>query len=194
MLVGFLQSLNFCQLVEPSVLENTNLQTTPSHSTADLLFFPGLVQSKRPDSLVQQGALEFGWCLGCVDPEQYFSSRFLHILLLSVAYRFSVYPTQGYFIILWSPAKVHCLEEWHLLDNITTLIELLDNNRRVLVAMSCSKDRPMEHAELLAHSLVFFTKSTARVWKCTSVSSPPAWSNSIPSMLYPTLTSLTSRT
>ena len=148
MLVGFLQSLNFCQLVEPSVLENTNLQTTPSHSTADLLFFPGLVQSKRPDSLVQQGALEFGWCLGCVDPEQYFSSRFLHILLLSVAYRFSVYPTQGYFIILWSPAKVHCLEEWHLLDNITTLIELLDNNRRVLVAMSCSKDRPMEHAEL----------------------------------------------
>ena len=89
MLVGFLQSLNFCQPVEPSVLEITNLQTTPSHSTADLLFFPGLVQSERPDSLVQQGALEFGWCLGCVDPEQYFSSRFLHVLLLSVAYRFS---------------------------------------------------------------------------------------------------------
>ena len=47
MLVGFLQSLNFCQLVEPSVLEITNLQTTPSHSTADLLFFPDLVQSER---------------------------------------------------------------------------------------------------------------------------------------------------
>ena len=46
MLVGFLQSLNFCQPVEPSVLENTNIQTTPSHSTADLLFFPGLIQSE----------------------------------------------------------------------------------------------------------------------------------------------------
>ena len=64
MLVGFLQSLHFCRRVEPSVLENTNLLTTPSHSTADLLFFPGLVQSERPDSLIQQRALEFGWCLG----------------------------------------------------------------------------------------------------------------------------------
>ena len=152
MLFDFLQSLNFCQLVEPSVLENTNLQTTPSHSTADLLFFPGLVQSKRPDSLVQQGALEFGWCLGCVDPEQYFSSRFLHILLLSVAYRFSQSVRRKV------TSTLHGLQRrctvwnngifWTDSDNITTLIELLDNNRRVLVAMSCSKDRPKEHAEL----------------------------------------------
>ena len=152
MLVGFLQSLNFCQLVEPSLLENTNLQTTPSHSTADLLFFPGLVQSKRPDNLIQQGALEFGWCLGCVEPEQYFSSRFLHILLLSVAYRFSQSVRRKV------TSSLHGLQRrctvwrngisWTDSDNITTLIELLDNNRRVLVAMSCSKDRPMEHAEL----------------------------------------------
>ena len=152
MLVGFLQSLNFCRPVEPSVLENTNLQTTPSHSTADLLFFPGLVQSERPDILVQQRALEFGWCLVCVDPEQYFSSRFLHILLLSVAYRFSRSVRRKVI------SSLHGLQRrctvwkngisWTDSDNITTLIELLDNNRRVLVAMSCSKDRPMEHAKL----------------------------------------------
>ena len=152
MLVGFLQSLNFCRPVEPSVLENTNLQTTPSHSTVDLLFFPGLIQSERPDSLVQQGALEFGWCLVCVDPEQYFSSRFLHILLLSVAYRFSrsvrrkvtsSLPGLQRRCTVWKNGI-----SWTDSDNITTLIELLDNNRRVLVAMSCSKDRPMEHAKL----------------------------------------------
>ena len=152
MLVGFLQSLNFCQLVEPSVLENTNLQTTPSHSTADLLFFPGLIQSKRPDNLVQQRALEFGWCLGCVDPEQYFSSRFLHILLLSVAYRFSQ-SVRRKVTSSFCGLQRRCTVwkngiSWTDSDNITTLIELLDNNRRVLVAMSCSKDRPMEHAEL----------------------------------------------
>ena len=152
MLVGFLQSLNFCQPVEPSVLENTNLQTTPSHSTADLLFFPGLVQSERPDSLVQQEALKFGWCLGCVDPEQYFSSRFLHILLLSVAYRFSQSVRRK---VTSSPHGLQrrCIVwkngiSWTDSDNITTLIELLDNNRRVLVAMSCSKDRPMKYAKL----------------------------------------------
>ena len=48
MLVGFLQSLNFCRPVEPSVLENTNLQTTPSHSTADLLLF-SLVSFSQSD-------------------------------------------------------------------------------------------------------------------------------------------------
>ena len=152
MLVGFLQSLNFCQLVEPSVLEITNLQTTPSHSTADLLFFPGLVQSERPDSLVQQGALEFGWCLGCVDPEQYFSSRFLHVLLLSVAYRFSR-PIRRKITPSLCGLQRRCNVwkngiSWTNSDNIATIIELLDNNRWVLVAMSCSKDRPMEHAKL----------------------------------------------
>ena len=148
MLVGFLQSLNFCRPVEPSVLENTNLQTTPSHSTANLLFFPGLVQSERPDCLVQQGALEFGWCLGCVDPNEFFSSRFLHVLLLSVAYKFPLSP----------PSSVSGLQRictvwkngifWRNYDNITTVIELLDNNRWVLVAMSCDDSTPIEHAEL----------------------------------------------
>ena len=149
MLVSFLQSLNFCRPVEPSVLENTNLQTTPSHY---LLFFPGLIQSERPDSLVQQGALEFGWCLVCVDPEQYFGSRFLHILLLSVAYRFSQ-SVRRKVTSCFRDLQRRCTVwkngiSWTDSDNITTLIELLDNNRRVLVAMSCSKDRPMEHAKL----------------------------------------------
>ena len=144
MLVGFLQSLNFCRPVEPSVLENTNLQTTPTHSTADLLFFPGLIQSERPDSLVQLGALEFGWCLGCVDPNEFFSSRFLHVLLLSVAYKFPL-ASQGLHRMcrVWRNGIF-----WRNCDDITTVIELLDNNRWVLVAMSCDDSTPIEHAEL----------------------------------------------
>ena len=145
MLVGFLQSLNFCRPVEPSVLENTNLQTTPSHSTADLLFFPGLVQSERPDSLVQQlGALEFGWCLRCMDPHEFLSSRFLHVLLLSVAYKFPL-ASQGLHRMcrVWRNGIF-----WRNCDDITTVIELLDKNRCVLVAMSCDDTSPVEHAEL----------------------------------------------
>ena len=37
---------------------------------------------------------------------------------------------------------------WRNYDNITTVIELLDNNRCVLVAMSCDDSTPVEHAEL----------------------------------------------
>ena len=145
MLVGFLQSLNFCRPVEPSVLDNTNLQTTPSHSTADLFFFPGLVQSERPDSLVQQlGALEFGWCLKCMDPHEFLSSRFLHVLLLSVAYKFPL-ASQGLnrMCRVWRNGIF-----WRNYDDITTVIELHDNNRCVLVAMSCDDTSPVEHAEL----------------------------------------------
>ena len=141
MLVGFLTSLDFCRPVDPSVLQYTNLQTTPSHSTADLLFFPGLIQSERPESLVQQlGALEFGWCLKCMDPHEFLSSRFLHLLLLSVAYEF---PLASRFnprsaisglqrkCTIWRNGIF-----WRDNNNTCTVIELLDNNRCVMAAMS----------------------------------------------------------
>ena len=153
MLVGFLISLDFCRPVEPSVLQYTNLQTTPSHSTADLLFFPGLVQSEPPGSLVQQlGTLEFGWCLKCMDPHEFFSSRFLHLLLLSVAYEF---PLAGQFkprssvsdlqrkCIIWRNGIF-----WKDDNNTCTVIELLDNNRCVLVAMSYNEPSTVEYAKL----------------------------------------------
>ena len=143
MLVGFLTSLDFCRPVDPSVLQYTNLQTTPSHSTADL-FFPGLILSERPDSLVQQGALKFGWCLRCMDPHEFLSSRFLHILLLSVAYKFPL-ASEGLHRMcrVWKNGIF-----WRNYDDITTVIELLDNNRCVLLAMSCDVTSPVEHAEL----------------------------------------------
>ena len=152
MVVGFLQSLDFCQPVELAVLENTNLQTAPPHSTTDLLFFPGLVKSERPDSLVQHGALNFGWCLRCVVSHEFFSSRFLHVLLLFVAYNFPLkVSSQGLHRVcrVWRNGIF-----WRNYDDITTVIELLDNNRFVLVAMSCNDSTlindlaPIQHAEL----------------------------------------------
>ena len=150
MLVGFLTSLDFCRPVDPSVLQYTNLQTTPSHSTADLLFFPGLVQSERPDSLVQQGALEFGWCLKCMNPHEFLSSRFVHLLLLSVAYQFPLASRSN------PCSSVSGLQRkctiwrngifWRDDNNTCTVIELLDNNRCVMVAMSYTST--VEYAKL----------------------------------------------
>ena len=150
MLVKFLTSLDFCRPVDPSVLQYTNLQTTPSHSTADLLFFPGLVQSERQDSLVQQGALEFGWCLKCMNPREFLSSRFVHLLLLSVAYQFPLASRSN------PCSSVSGLQRkctiwkngifWRDDNNTCTVIELLDNNRCVMVAMSYTST--VEYAKL----------------------------------------------
>ena len=151
MLVGFLTSLDFCRPVDPSVLQYTNLQTTPSHSTADLLFFPGLVQSERPDSLVQQlGALEFGWCLRSMDSHEFLSSRFLHLLLLSVAYEFPLASRfNPYSSVSGLQRKCTIWRNgifWRNDNNTCTVIELLDNNRCVMVAMSYTST--VEYAKL----------------------------------------------
>ena len=163
MLIGFLTSLNFCRPLDSSMLQYTNLQTTLAYSTDDLLFFPGLVQSKRPGSLVQQGSLKFGWCLKCMEPYEFLSSRFLHVLLLSVAYKFP--------LASQSSSSVSGLQRtctvwrtgifWRNLDNITTVIELLDNNRCVLVAMSCDDTSPIEHAELRSSLIALATKTAS---------------------------------
>ena len=158
MLVGFLTSMNFCRPVDQSVLQYTNLQTTPSHSTADLLFFPGLVKSERPDSLVQQGALDFGWCLRCMDPHEFLSSRFLHLLLLSVAYEFPL-ASQFYTRSSVSGLQRKCTIWrngifWRDDNDTCTVIELLDKNRCVMVAMSYTST--VEYAKLRGSLIALF--------------------------------------
>ena len=151
MVVGFLTSLQFCRPLDQSVLQYTNLQTTLSHTTDNLYFFPGLVLSERPDNLIQQGALKFGYCLRCMVPNEFFSSRFLHVLLLSVAFKYPL-------LSLVALSSVSGLQRickvwksgifWRTTNDIITVIELIDKNRCVLVAMSCDDTSPIEHAKL----------------------------------------------
>ena len=146
MLIKVLTSLDFCRPIDFSMLQYTNLQTTPSHSTDDIiLFFPGLIQLERPDSLVKQGTLEFGWCLRCMDPSEFFTSRFLHVRLLTIAYEWPLVshdPVKDLQCVVWRNGIF-----WRN-SSITTVIELLENNRSVLVAMSCDDTTPVEHAKL----------------------------------------------
>ena len=85
MLVGCLESMEFCHPVDPSALQATNLKATSLSplSGTNHLFFPSLVKEHRPGDLPSP---KFGWCLGCSDPHLFFSNRFLHILLLRLAF------------------------------------------------------------------------------------------------------------
>ena len=152
MLIGFLVALDFCRPVDPLVLRYTNLHSASSCSMADLLFFPSLVQSERPGSLIQHSTLQFGWCLGCLDRNQFFGTRFLHLLLLSVAYQFPLAVKSNITPSLCGSQQRCTIWKngisWRNSDAITTVVELIDKNRWVLVAMSCSKDRPVEFAKL----------------------------------------------
>ena len=86
MLVGFLRCLQFCHVIESSTLDDveTNISASIPLPLDELLFFPALVSVEPPSDIKIENGL--GWCLWCPDPNQFLSTRFLHILLLCLAY------------------------------------------------------------------------------------------------------------
>ena len=152
MLLGFLESLDFCCSVDLRSM-TTNLSPLQSHNLSSemgsypLLFFPSLVQVERPGIGHQ---FSFGWCIGFQDDDLYFTPRFLHVLLLSIIYAYSPMKCKNISICGltqdWKVWKNGI--SWSDDDGITTVVELFDQNRWVVVAMSCSENRQMEYARL----------------------------------------------
>ena len=140
MLVGCLESMEFCHPVDMPTLQATNLKATLSFplTGANYLFFPSLVKEHRPDDLPSP---RFGWCLGCSDPHQYFSNRFLHVLLLRLAFTFPLASEYR------SPSSsLHGLERkckvwrngicWKSVSGVSSIVEIVDLNRWVIVLVS----------------------------------------------------------
>ena len=152
MLVGCLENMEFCQPVDPSALQDTNLKSNKTTSSSppsgvDHLFFPSLVKEHRPDNLPSP---RFGWCLGCSDPHQFFSNRFLHVLLLRLAFTFPLASKH-----LPPSSSLHGLERqckvwqngiiWKSGSGVSTIVEIVDRNRWVIVLVS---EKSREAAEI----------------------------------------------
>ena len=136
MLVGCLEIMEFCHPVDPSALQGTNLESNKSSSSspssgASHLFFPSLVKVHRPGDLPLP---KFGWCLGCSDPHQFFSNRFLHVLLLRLSFTFPLASDH------LPPSSSLCgLERqcnvwqngiiWNSVSGASTIVEIVDRNR-----------------------------------------------------------------
>ena len=142
MLVGCLESMEFCHKVHPLVLEGTNLMSSKflpsSTSEANYLLFPSLVKEHRPGNLF---CPTFGWCLGCSDPHQFFSNRFLHVLLLRLAFTFPLaskhIPPSSLIRGLERQCKVWQNGiSWKNVSGISTIVEVVDRNRWVIVLVS----------------------------------------------------------
>ena len=88
MLIGFLKSLQFCHVLESNTLQmfKTNISASISLPSDELLFFPSLIHANPPADIEIENGL--GWCLWCPDPNQFLSTRFLHLLLFSLSYIF----------------------------------------------------------------------------------------------------------
>ena len=160
MLVELMTCLEFCKTVSLSGID-TNLQPLDSTYIGDetdrLLFFPSLLCAERPQPSTSEGEqpcsqhLSFGWCLGCMDYEyQFLTTRFLHVLLLRLAYTFPL-PNENY-------SKTHCLHglqrrctvwtngiAWNNNNGVRTVVEVIQQSRWVVVTMFHNKNtRPVE--------------------------------------------------
>ena len=140
MLVGCLESMEFCHPVDLSTLQATNLKATssPSSSGAEHLFFPSLVKDYRPGD---HPSPRFGWCLGCSDPHQFFSNRFLHVLLLRLAFTFPLASKERSLSLFLSGLERQCDVWkngicWTNDSGVSTIVEIVDLNRWVIVLMS----------------------------------------------------------
>ena len=140
MLVGCLESMEFCHPVDPSALQATNLKATTLSppSGANHLFFPSLVTEHRPGDLPSP---RFGWSLGCSNPHQFFSNRFLHVLLLRLAFTFPLASKDR----LLSPSLCGLERQcevwqngicWKSVSGVSTIVEIVDLNRWVIVLVS----------------------------------------------------------
>ena len=153
MLVGFLEKFEVCHRVNWSG-STTNLQSIETSSPSGdkeecFLFFPSLIDCCRPSSLPRESNFNFGWTICCRNPKhQSFTSRFLHVLLLRLAYTYPLADADN------SVRSSHCSNKcivwtngitWENEEGIRTLVELIDYNQRVVVAMSHKTDsRPVE--------------------------------------------------
>ena len=162
MLVELLVSLEFCLPVNLPSIE-TNLQATFSNEdeTDQLLFFPALSNAVRPESFIIEihklstQQLVSGWCLGCKDHKyQYFTPRFLYCLIFRLSCTFPSFCEN-----LSTSHSRHGLERkctvwingisWNNEDGIRTVVEVIQQNRWVVVTMYHNKDitRPVEYSK-----------------------------------------------
>ena len=90
MIIGFLEHFEFCHQVKQSWINLSELEQTPSENTDDEFYlFPALVTSERPLHESQKCSYHCGWLMHSSVERQFLTTRFLHVLLLRIAFLFS---------------------------------------------------------------------------------------------------------
>ena len=146
MLIAFLQSIKLCEELDKDLLKVTNLALRQEESLNDsdqLLFFPALISEERPQDACThiEGCFKIGWCLK-VTSKYSFSVRFLHLLLLHLAYQYSDSASENRPLVgslqrscfFWKNG-IH----WHDDDGIETMVEQRESNQCVMMLMSCQE-------------------------------------------------------
>jgi signal recognition particle receptor subunit beta len=150
MLVGFLTHLEYChEISDEDTLALIGEQVGKCGSET-YLFFPALVKAETPSSIwtSKPGLTNHcGWVLKCDKPEQFFTSRFLEVLILRLAFSYALesandsvgdhddsdVPVIQRKCTVWKSGIF-----WGNSDGIEIIVEVFKDNKTVMMAMRCS--------------------------------------------------------
>ena len=176
LVIGFMKHFEFCHAVD-----NPNTLIDQCRTGGRCYFFPALIRLERPiilweDSKIKQLSHHCGWyikCLKAPGKPQFFNSRFLHVLLLRLAFQFALPPdasehssdlalkqrcTMWKNGILWSSRKgatIHC--------------ELTQHSQTVILLIGCLKECEMEYVKLRSQIIQTILRAKDDMCPLTSV-------------------------
>ena len=162
MILSVLTLFEFCQEIKDSFTlsliasndpskDGATAMTTSDESSESYYFFPALVQVEHPTDVWQSsgpGQYQSGWCLQCSKDGQYLTPRFLHVLLLRLAFSFALQPDSSQQDEASPVLRRRCAIwkngiQWLDQDGVETIIEVSEQNKLVLLMMSCPEGEEM---------------------------------------------------
>ena len=164
-IVEFLTSLEFCYQVEDTeILHNINKEFSSNSSdslcgamkaTEEFYFFPGLVSVKNPASVWKEDesmCYKCGWQCESANPDQSLTTRFLHVLILRLAYLFTLPAVNRQQTNQRQSSPVLCKRcsvwkhgiGWLNKDGIEIIVEVELQYPRITMLMRCPDDAKMK--------------------------------------------------
>ena len=154
MVVAFLQQLEFCQEIsetEVSLISKQHFRCT-NDPEKRFFFFPNLVSEERPSTseAIDTPSYRCGWTLQCSRPHQFFTTQFLHVLLLRLAFSFALATDNTHEVQVFLERRCCVWKNgicWLSRKGVETTVEVAEQNTAVFLTISCLADREMECVE-----------------------------------------------
>ena len=154
MLISFLKLMKLCEEIDEALLKVTNLELRKKDSPCvsnRLLFCPALIALSKPQELIKK-SFTIGWCLK-VTGENAFSMRFLHVLLLKLAYRYSIAASSKNRPWVEVGLERQCDVwtngiHWYNKNGVEAMVEYTQGKQCVNALLSCLDGKDEEMVEL----------------------------------------------
>ena len=160
--IGFLTHLEFCHEISDQALVQLISEKYSPDFGEQYYLFPALISLKAIESIWEAKCVfkyHFGWILQCTKLEQFFSSRFLQVLLLRLAFLFALESSSedtdnlGIYLncSIWKNGIF-----WGTHFGINMLVEIIDNKYVVVMSRFNASNlvKCLEHRSQVLHTVL----------------------------------------